>query len=279
MALTGGGYSAGTCGCMISRDLRPGGTPLGCDAMKHTEFDWIGASPEDRKAPTKTLYRILRRLHEQLGGRFDALFEQAQGQPLGQALDPYTNIKRGVYDRRKMRTIHEWLAKNHFEFAQSQAPELFQYPRRNPWEVFLETYTVEGGLSVVAANQFGIASRKPPEDGLPTFRLGEKYIFELTSPQTAYVVAFEEYQGKWYPLALGDKENDMTVQVGTGTTKLPCTQDGTPIPLRENDHTGLHRFTFVLCFGPRPPSGQPALIKHAEQNHVMVVQTKIRVKA
>ncbi|WP_299970727.1 hypothetical protein [uncultured Roseobacter sp.] len=179
------------------------------------------------------------------------MFEQAQGKPLSQSLHPYTNIKRGVYDRLKMRTIHEWLATNHFEFAQSQAPDLFQYPRRDPWEVFLETHGVETGLSIIPADGFGIASRKPPDDdGLPVLRIGQQYIFELTSPSTVYVIAFEEVDSTWYPLPLGDTEKDLIVQVGTGKTKLPCTQDGTPIPLQENDHTGTHRFAFILLISP-----------------------------
>ncbi|WP_298976572.1 hypothetical protein [uncultured Roseobacter sp.] len=245
--------------------------------MTETEFDWHRASAELRKTPTKTLYRILRDLHQQVGGRFDDLFEKAQGVPLTVSLDPYCNIKRGVYDRTKMQNIHEWLATNHFAFAQVQAPDLFQYPRRDPWEVFLEDHAFDGGLSINPADGFGIASRKPREDTLPEFRVGQTYLFELTAPQTTYVLAFEEYDAKWYPLGLGETKKDFIVQVGRGTTKLPCTKDGIPIPLSENDHPGIHRFAFVLCLGPKPPIGQQALMRHAEANDVTVMQISMRV--
>lgn len=246
--------------------------------MDKNELDWRGLSSAQRQAPTKTLYEILRRLHVQLGGRFDDLFEQAQGVPLSQGIDPYSNIKRGVYDRNKTRNIHEWLARNHFEFAQSEAPELFQYPRRPAWDVFLETHSVNGGLSVIAADGFGIASRKPPQDGVSLFRLGQKYLFEVTASRPAYVVAFEEHDGKWYLLGLGETEKKLIVQVGTGKTKLPCAKDGTPIPLMEHDHTGLHRFAFVLCFGAKPPTPQNSLIAYANDNSVTIMQAKMRVR-
>ncbi|WP_299867572.1 hypothetical protein [uncultured Roseobacter sp.] len=245
--------------------------------MEKTELDWGSLSAAERKGPTKTLYGILRKLHAQQGGRFDDLFEQAQGMPLSQGVDPYSNIKRGVYDRNKMRSIHEWLATNHFAFAQSEAPSLFQHPRRDPWEVFLEENAVDGGLSIIPADGFGIASRKPPQDNVPVFRLGQKYLFELTAPQPAYVVAFEEHEGIWYPLALGETERTLIVRVGTGTTKLPCAQDGTSIPLMEHDHTGPHRFTFLLCVGPKPPAGRDGIILYAQDNKLTAMQTTMRL--
>lgn len=245
--------------------------------MEKTELDWGSLSAAERKQPTKALYGILRKLHAQQGGRFDDLFEQAQGVPLSQGIDPYSNIKRGVYDRNKMRNIHEWLAQNHFEFAQSEAPEIFQYPRRDPWDVFLENHGLEGGVSVIRADGFGIARRKPPQDDVPVFRLGQAYLFELIAPQLSYVVAFEEHEGIWYPLALGETEKTLIVHVGTGTTKLPCAQDGTPIPLMEHDHTGQHRFALVLYFGPKPLTAQNSLIAYAKDNNVAVMQASIRV--
>ncbi|WP_299733131.1 hypothetical protein [uncultured Tateyamaria sp.] len=247
--------------------------------MEDTELDWLALSAQERRGPTKTLYELLRALHRSQGGRFDDLFEQAQGVPLSQGIDPYSNIKRGVYDRHKMRSIHEWLATHHFTFAQKEAPKLFQYPRRDPWDVFLDTYAVEGGVQIIPADQFGIASRKPPQDGIPTFRLGQKYLFELTASKPTHVIAFEEYEQKWHPLALGDADKDLIVHVGTGKSKLPSTKDGRPIPLMEHDQTGQHRFAFILCFGGKPPTGRDALIGYAAENEVAVQLASMRIKA
>lgn len=245
--------------------------------MEKIELDWHSLSAAQRKGPTKALYSILRKLHAHRGGRFDDLFEQAQGVPLSQGIDPYSNIKRGVYDRNKMRNIHEWLAVNHFAFAQSEAPELFQYPRRSAWDVFLESYTVEGGLRVVQTNQLGIASRKPPQDGATPLRISQPFLFELTAPEAAYAMAFEEHEGTWHPMALGETDTTMIIHVGTGTTHLPQTSDGVPIPLMEHDHTGRHRFAFVLCFGLKPLAGQKAVMDYANDHRVCVMKTETRI--
>ncbi|GFE52391.1 hypothetical protein So717_41440 [Roseobacter cerasinus] len=246
--------------------------------MTKTELDWLNLSAAERNAPTRKLYQVLRKLHKQLGGRFDDLFEEAQSVPLTPSLDPYTNIKRGVYDRRKMRNIHEWLAQNHFAFAQSQAPRLFKYPRRSAWDVFLETHSVKGGLAVVPTGGFGLASRKPHQNGIPVFQLSQEYLFELTTPEPAYVVAFEEYQGKWHPLGIGETESTLVAHVGTGKTRLPCAKDGTPIPLMEHDQTGQHGFAFVLCFGQKPTPDQAGLMFYARDHRVAAMQVTMQVR-
>lgn len=65
---------------------------------------------------------------------------------------------------------------------------------------------------------------------------------------------------------------------GTGTTKLPCANDDTPIPLMEHDHTGPHGFAFVLCFGPKPPADQDGFMLYATDHRVTVMQVNMRVK-
>lgn len=110
------------------------------------------------------------------------------------------------------------------------------------------------------------------------FQLSQEYLFELTAPAPAYVVAFEEYQGKWHPLGIGETDNTLIVHVGTGATKLPCAKDGTPIPFMEHDQTGQHGFAFALCFGPKPPANQDNLMLYATDHKVAVMQVKMRVK-
>lgn len=243
---------------------------------KKSEIDWLGLSSQERVEPTKQLYRILRDLHVTLGGRFDDLFEEAQNAPLGETLDPYSNIKKGIYDRRKAQAIHEWLAKNHFAFAQSKAPALFQYQRVSDWERFIEANKVDGGLRIIPAKQFGIARRSPPKDGATVFQLGQDYLFELTAAEPCHVVAFECVNDTWHPLGLGQEDHVLRVKVPSGSSILPRASDGTPIPLAEYDHPGLHRFVFVLCFGSKPLTEQKALIKYVEQHQVEVHEAIIR---
>ena len=244
---------------------------------KKTEIDWLGLSSQERVEPTKQLYRILRDLHVQIGGRFDDLFEEAQNAPLSGTLDPYSNIKKGIYDRRKAQAIHEWLARNHFAFAQSKAPALFQYQRVSDWEQFIENHKVEGGLRVIPAKQFSIARRSPPEDGAAVLQLGQEYLFELYAPEPCHVVAFECFNDVWHPLGLGQEEHVLRVKVPSGTSLLPRAADGTPIPLAEFDHPGLHRFVFVLCCGARPPYDRKSLIKYGARVKSTVRQTKTTI--
>lgn len=240
------------------------------------EIDWLGLSSQERVEPTKQLYRILRDLHVQIGGRFDDLFEEAQNAPLGETLDPYSNIKRGIYDRRKAQAIHEWLARNHFAFAQSKAQALFQHQRVSDWERFIAAHKVEGGLRVIPAKQLGMARRSPPKDGATILQLGQEYLFELTASEPCHVLAFECASDTWHPLGLGQEDLVLRVKVPSGTSLLPRGQDGTPIPLAEYDQPGLHRFIFVLCPGPKLPTDQKSLIKYATHNQLAVCQATVR---
>lgn len=140
------------------------------------------------------------------------------------------------------------------------------------WERFIEDHKVEGGLRVVPAKKFGIARRSPPEDGATILQLGQEYLFELTTPAPCHVAAFECFNDTWHPLGLGQEDHVLRVKVPPGTSIIPRAADGTPIPLAEYDHPGLHRFVFVLCFGPRPPTGQVALIGFASSQRVIVCE-------
>ncbi|MEL7106258.1 MAG: hypothetical protein AAGM21_10085 [Pseudomonadota bacterium] len=243
---------------------------------KRSEVDWLGLSSQKRVEPTKQLYRILRDLHVTLGGRFEELFEQAQNAPLGETLDPYSNIKKGIYDRRKAQAIHEWLARNHFAFAHAKAPSLFQFQRVSDWERFIEAHKVEGGLRMIPAKQMGIARRSPPEDGAETFQLGQEYLFELTTTEPCHVVAFEGVNDSWHPLGLGQEDHILRLRVPSGISILPRASDDTLIPLAEYDQPGLHQFVFVLCSGPKPPTDRNSLIGFASSHQVIVCEKSVR---
>lgn len=233
--------------------------------------------PAARAAPTRRLYQVLRALHRKIGGRFDDLFEAAQGAPLSGTIDPYSNIKRGNFDRHRAAAIHEWLAQHHFEFAQAEAPDLFQYRRQSEWERFIEAHALVGGVKAIAADQLGIARRDLPAKDVTTFRIGQKFLFALSTAKPAHVVAFEHYADTWHPLPLGEDDRHLRIKVPTGETVLPRGVDGRQIPLMEHDDTGLHRFVFVLCFGPKPRTDQQSLIIYGQQHELAVHQAQTRI--
>ena len=234
-------------------------------------------SRQERKAPTKALYQILRKLHQQIGGQFEDLFVEAQGTPMTGAIHPYSNIKNGDYDRVKTRNIHEWLARNYFAFAQGEAPHLFQYRRQSDWDLFIETHLVEGDIEVIPFASFGISRQKPPEDGIATFRLGQQFTFRLDTPRLGYVVAFEGIGDTWHPLALNEAETDNRLKLTSIPAYLPQTKSGAPIGIAEHDDTGPHMFVFVHCLGPRPLRDQKSLITYAEDHEVEVYKANVRI--
>ncbi len=244
-----------------------------------SEFDWLNTSVRDREEPTKALYQILREVSRQSGIQFETLLEQAQKSPMSHAEDALRNFRRGRIAKERAMLIHEWLAKEHFDLAQQITPYLFQYRRVSNWETFLTKHTVEGGVTAKPAAEFGLARRDPPADGIPIFRIGQEFLFELQSSAPAYVLAFEGYQNKWHPLPLGQNECDLRVRMPEGVSLLPCDGDGAIIPLAEYDDTGEHRFVFVLCFGPKPLRDQSSLITYAEEHPLTVYQTKTLIIA
>ncbi|WP_224815622.1 hypothetical protein [Hasllibacter sp. MH4015] len=245
-------------------------------SMDGKEIDWMALSSEERQGPTKQLYVVLRALHKKIGGRFDLLLEEAQGSPLSTTADPFSNIKRGVYDKTKTQAIHEWIARNHFEFGQRKAPKLFQYRRVSEWDQFIKQYEVEGGVTAVPLGQLGIARRSPPDDGAARFRLGQPYGFQVEVPEPCYIVAYEGVREAWHLLALGEGKRSYLVKLRPGTAALPQTSDGTPIEIAEYDDPSLHTFVFVLCFGPKPLIDQNSLITYAKEYVAIVYTLEVR---
>lgn len=243
------------------------------------EVDWIGIERDVRIEKCKELFVAAKHVAAITGQSIEAMIIEALGGNVILGTDYDRNFQKGVIGAPRAEMIHEWLALNHFALAQSKAPELFQHERQSQWELFLQSHTVEGGLRAIPADQLGIASRKPPADGVATFRIGQPFVFELTAPKPAHVLAFEEYKGVWHPLPLGPDERHLIVKVQVGLSILPRDTNGSAIPLREYDDAGLHCFAFVLCDGPRPRTDQKGLVAHAEKEWVAVNQMKIRVTA
>jgi len=241
------------------------------------EVDWANASVADRRRPTKALYMVLRELAKHLGARFDDLVVEAQGSPISDTEDPHRNFRRGEIAWQKAQTMHEWLAGNHYDFGQAKAPEMFQIPRRSEWEMFLQAHAATGGIRAMAVEPFAIARRDPPEDEATVFRIGQKFVFELTTPEPSYVVAFERYAAEWHPLPLAADVRNLKVQLRDGLNILPRDGKGAAIPLCEYDDTGLHQFAFVVSQDQRLPVDRKSIVAFSKDADIVVylVQTRI----
>ncbi|GAB5447384.1 hypothetical protein [Gymnodinialimonas sp.] len=219
----------------------------------------------------------LRALHKTIGGRFHDLVEEAQGGPLSETADPFSKIKRGVYDKTKTRANHEWIARIDFEFAQSEAPELFQYRRVTEWDQFIEEHLVEGGVTAIPFGQLGIARRTPPKRGAMRFRLGQEFGFALKVPKPCYALAFESYAGEWYPLALGQGESSIRIKLHQGSVVVPQSSNGSPIGVAEYDDLGVHTFVFVLLFGPMPLVDRASIARYGRTYDVITYRTRVLI--
>ncbi len=163
------------------------------------EINWGDDSAEQRKAPTKALYRLMRKLSKAQGEAFDDLVKDAQDESVSGGEGWYKNFQAGKLGWKKAHRIHEWIANTHFAWAQELEPQLFQVPRKSEWDLFLENATFQQGLSVVDPLGRDIASREAPDDeDYVRLRKGQAYGFELLVDSLCTVVAFEEYSGQWH---------------------------------------------------------------------------------
>ncbi|MFY0624589.1 MAG: hypothetical protein JXQ89_23170 [Pelagimonas sp.] len=154
---------------------------------------------------------------------------------------------------------------------------MFQTPRRSEWEMFLQTHAATGGIRAAAAEPFSIARRRQPEDDTAVFRIGQKFIFELTTPEPGYVVAFERYADEWHPLPLGADERNLKVRLPSGLSFLPRDGKGAAIPLCEYDDTGLHQFVFVVSKDQRLPVDRKSIVGLSKEADLIVYQVQTRV--
>ncbi|WP_282078788.1 hypothetical protein [Epibacterium ulvae] len=161
------------------------------------EINWGVDSAEQRKARTKALYRLMRKLSKAQGVAFDVLVKDAQEESFRGVDSWYKNFQTWKREWKKAHRIHEWIANNHFAWAQELEPQLFQVPRKSEWDLFLENVTFQQGLSVIDPLGHDIASREAPDDeDYVRLRKGQAYGFELLVDSLRTVVAFEEYEGQ-----------------------------------------------------------------------------------
>ncbi|MEO0569530.1 MAG: hypothetical protein AAF066_17490 [Pseudomonadota bacterium] len=227
------------------------------------EFDWQNASVTERVEPTKALYQIMRALSQSTGERFDDLVEAAQDQPISEAMDPHSNFRTGSIAWHRAAKIHEWLARNHFKFAQKLIPELFQYPRQSEWEMFVEAHAIVGRLKIVALKQsLGLVERD--DEHLPTentLRLTQRFCFELDTNLRGVAVAFQRYDREWHALPLGAEKRNPKARIVENPQLFPRKVNGSPMGLRENNDAGDHVFAVLVAQNPKTPIDMLSLAK------------------
>jgi hypothetical protein len=113
------------------------------------------------------------------------------------------------------------------------------------WEAML----AKGAFSNVAACKYeddlGMATfaRRQPISNLQLCLL-EEFYFEVTIPFDGLLIAFQGYNGLWYPQAIAEGTN--AISVLAGKLIVPSDEDGQINPLWEESDTGKHSFAFLL---------------------------------
>ncbi|MBO9399147.1 hypothetical protein J7400_20925 [Shimia sp. R9_2] len=215
------------------------------------ELDWAAASSVERNEPTRQLYDLMRDLCGTDSDKLRELVIEITGETVSDHPEWYKNFSRGNYAWKKAHKIHEWLAKNHFQAAQNKYPELFQVPRTSDWDAFLERYLQEGSIEIVKQ-----ASDSKPSLGVvtladetqseaPYVRLGQKFYFKIDAPLDGFVVAFQEDEGAWHSIPLGDDQRRLRVPAIAGSSVLPRNGKLEPKYLVEHKGAVPKRFVFV----------------------------------
>lgn len=215
---------------------------------KYGDIDWLNLRGDDGIQKTKALYRAFIDVDKRSGVTGDALLFQILGDAGTGGLDYMRNFRAGKIAKFKAEMIHHWLTKNHFEMARTAAPDLFPHPAKDAFQEFIDTHAVTGKLRVIRfRNEMGIVQRSNDKrEYVETLRLSEKFCFELNTEINGVALAFQRYQGKWYPLPLGSDQRRFHASVEQGTNQLPRADDGSPISLEENDDAGSHQFAVVV---------------------------------
>ncbi|RVT87176.1 hypothetical protein DXV76_03590 [Rhodobacteraceae bacterium CCMM004] len=227
----------------------------------------------------KALYRALRSVADSLGRRTDLLLEEILSVQLG--TDYLSVARRGRMSVSRAKRMHAWLAGHHYAIAAAAAPELFPIEPESVWALFLRDRGHRDGVSVVPLEgSLGIVQRaadvqKP--DAL--LRLGQNFTFRVMSPWPGQAVAFQEYNRIWHPLPLGRNARHPRATLTTGPQYCPRFPNGDPVPLVEQDHTGDHRFVFVLSCSRPLPLDQPGIMKAWSDSAMRVLMITLRIVA
>ncbi|WP_156842853.1 hypothetical protein [Novosphingobium aquimarinum] len=210
-------------------------------------FDWLNATPDDRKA----LYRSVRQAMDAANLNWSQVFDQAfDGEQVGSGLED--TFRAGRIGRKKAKRIAEWLARDHPKEA-AQLDALLKAPSVPVsagalWKKWLEEHGHYDGIGVVRLSDpaAGIVTFANPEPlAGPIIPLGAPFCFQLHSDLAGASLAFQSVKGLWYPLPLS--ENEFSSRVDEGVQYVPSeSESGQPVALSEDVHAGRHRFALLV---------------------------------
>lgn len=208
-------------------------------------IDWLKASKDQRAK----LYVILRAISDLTGQSMEILMEEALGYKLLVGADYLRNFRRGAIAKSKAKLIAAWIEEHHPDTAHTIAPDLFLESKTADWNELIPQVAIKDRLRIIRTQKdAGLIQRSDHECLIQeTIKLGEGFHFELESNQDGFAIAYQGYQGQWYPLPLGARPSDVVVPVMTGEQILPRHANNKPIQLWEKEDLGTHQFVIFIA--------------------------------
>ncbi|MCP3054961.1 hypothetical protein [Aurantimonas marianensis] len=227
-------------------------------------MNWLKASIGERKA----LHRVTSTILKTQGVSWQQFFLEELKPALHVAATYHqSNFAKGTIARDRALRIFEWIVANHLDLAIRLDPVLFDPSLKSDWQQFLETRGRYGDALLVRPKQGrGLVERadKNPVADKPV-PLGQRFCFLIRNAVPGFVLGLEEYEGDWFPMALGHDDVTMAIPCSLGTQPLPYNIDtGQPVMLSERADAGLHGFVFLV--GPESvirPFGKQLTLGHA----------------
>lgn len=216
-------------------------------------YDWLTSSPEARKRLYQSCKRIVDR---QYGGNWSRLYDAvfSQKEPFGTGYED--NFRAGRIGRINANAIAQWIAST---YPDDSAVLHASFGQENQigatGDILSSLFAEKGGthtLAIVTIENgdlaiVGLAQRR--NDQTYRLRLGQMFCLDLTVAQAGTALAFQLYEGRWYPLPLTDRT--LTASVETGTHVFPRSiADGAPLPLSEEKETGRFKFAVLITQAP-----------------------------
>ncbi|WP_282078663.1 hypothetical protein [Epibacterium ulvae] len=207
--------------------------------------NWLQSTTEQRKA----LYKVAKSVATTTPLTLERFLNKALGITGDPEWGDLANIRNGKLAREKCQTLYDYLAKHHYEHAQTQDAELF--PRRLISDVgaYIEANAHKGRLRIVLQDQaLELVKRKANRpDGVVHIRPEQGFFFELNAVQSGYALAYQFYQGTYHPLPLGVDGETLMGRVIEGPQYLPKAYDGEVSILSEDEDLGDHQFIILTA--------------------------------
>lgn len=210
-------------------------------------MEWTASSREERKE----LYQVVQAIRSSTGLSFDDIYKAAHGKAYARSIHDEANFRKGTIGHKKAAIIRRWVLDNHLALASQIAPEIFDPSLLTRWRDFLRKYARYDAFSISPLSELNLVGRSSDNPvSSQTIRLGENFVFQLQTAIAGDGLAFENVEGKAYPVSLHPDKVSPVTPVAIGKNILPTLSDGaTPDPLSDTSHSGLH--TFVILVAPQ----------------------------